>query len=127
MMNMMNTNPQRKIELTIAGSSYTFVTDESESYMRDLGANFDQEMRKLMENPRISTTMAAVMVALKCMDDLKKSEASADNLRAQMKNYMDDSARTRNDTASMRREMEMKDDKIRRLEDENRRLRERLG
>ena len=38
------------------------------------------------------------------MDEAKKAEAAADNLRAQMKSYLDDNARARMEADNARRE-----------------------
>ena len=109
-----------KMKLSIAGSEYVFTSEESPSYMAELGAQIDREIRALVDNnTRISTTMAAVLVALNCADEARKAEAAADNLRAQMKGYLDDSHHTRVEAENYRREIE-------RLRRENAELRERL-
>lgn len=114
---MNNMQPQQtRVELTIAGSTYSILSDESATYMRELGAKVDTEMQKLMENPRISASMAAVMVALESLDKLQKADASTDNLRSQMKDYMN----LNTQMESLKRENE-------RLHEENRRLREKIG
>ncbi|MBQ8495817.1 MAG: cell division protein ZapA [Clostridia bacterium] len=95
-----------KVNLTIAGATYCLTSEESVAYMNELGAEVDSQMRELMKNPRVSTTMAAVLCALNCMDTAKKAEAVADNLRAQMKSYLDDNARARIEADNARREVE---------------------
>ena len=109
-----------KIKLNIVGTEYSIVSDEPVSYMTELGMQVDKEMREIMQDPRISTTMAAVLVALNNADAVRKAEGAADNLRSQMKGYLDDNARARMESDSSRRELE-------RLREENRKLRERLG
>ena len=108
------------IKLNIAGTQYSIVSDEPAAYMMELGAQLDREMRSKLENPRVSTTMAAVLVALETADAARKAEATADNLRSQMKDYLDDNARARMEADSSRRELE-------RLRSENSELRARLG
>ncbi|MBR3289827.1 MAG: cell division protein ZapA [Clostridia bacterium] len=108
------------IKLTIAGTQYSILSDEPAAYMMELGAQLDRDMRSKLENPRVSTTMAAVLVALETADAARKAEAAADNLRSQMKDYLDDNARARMEADSTRRELE-------RLRSENSELRARLG
>ncbi|MBP5304108.1 MAG: cell division protein ZapA [Clostridia bacterium] len=118
---MMNMPKQTQtVKLNIAGTEYSIVSTEPTSYMLELGTQVDHDMRELLNDPRLSTTMAAVMVALNNADALKKAEQTADNLRSQMKNYLDDNARSRSESDGIRRELE-------RLREENRKLRERLG
>ncbi len=109
-----------KIKLNIVGTEYSIVSDEPVSYMTELGMQVDKEMREILQDPRISTAMAAVLVALNNADAVRKAEAAADNLRSQMKGYLDDNARARMESDSTRREIE-------RLREENRKLRERLS
>ncbi len=109
-----------KIKLNIVGTEYSIVSDEPVSYMTELGMQIDKEMREIMQDPRVSTTMAAVLVALNNADAVRKAESAADNLRSQMKGYLDDNARARMESDSSRRELE-------RLREENRKLRERLS
>ena len=52
-----------KIKLNIVGTEYSIVSDEPVSYMTELGMQIDKEMREIMQDPRVSTTMAAVLVA----------------------------------------------------------------
>ena len=73
--------------------------------MRELGGEVDHDMRVLLDSdPRISTTMAAVMTALTNADRARKAEAAADNLRSQMKGYLDDNAKARQEAENARRE-----------------------
>ena len=96
-----------KVRLNICGSEYTFTTDEPEGYIQELGAQLDAEMRNLMNSDdRITLVMAAVMTALVKADAANKAEETADNLRAQMKDYLDDNARYRQAADSSHRESE---------------------
>ena len=93
-----------KVKLNICGSEYAITSDEAEEYVRELGGQVDRDMRALLHaDDRISTTMAAVLVAL---TNAEKAENAADNLRAQMKGYLDDNARARQETENTRREVE---------------------
>lgn len=96
-----------KVKLHICGSEYSLTTDEPEGYIQELGAQLDVEMRNLMgSDDRITLVMAAVLTALVKADAAKKAEDTADNLRAQMKEYLDDNARYRQAADSSHREIE---------------------
>ena len=58
------------------------------------------------ESPSLSQTQCAVLVALDQADAAKKATASSDNLRAQIKDYLEDSARARMEVDVARREIE---------------------
>ncbi len=98
---------KNRIKLDICGTEYIITSDEPESYVLELGAELDRSMRALMNNdPRVSTTMAAVLTALTVLDEARKANASADNLRSQIKEYLSDNARARSEADEARREAE---------------------
>lgn len=93
-----------KVRLNICGTEYALSTDESAAYMEEIGGRVERAMKELMANPRISITMAAVLVALDGMDTAEKALKAADNLRAQMKEYLDDNSRARTEADRLRQE-----------------------
>ena len=74
-------------------------------------------------NPRLSVTMAAVLAALDYCDESVKSTESADNLRSQIKDYLEDSSQARMEAEEARREIEKLKKEVQtlraRLEEEN--------
>ena len=74
---------------------------------QNLADEISENMRAIINsNPSLSMTQAAVLVALDNADASKKATASADNLRAQIKDYLEDSARARMEVDVARREVE---------------------
>ncbi|MDD2362457.1 MAG: cell division protein ZapA [Oscillospiraceae bacterium] len=106
---------KNRIKLTICDTEYIITSDEPESYVRELGDELDRSMTALVNSDmRISTTMAAVMTALTLADEARKANASADNLRGQIKEYLSDNARSRAELEEARQEV----DRLRRDLDE---------
>ncbi|MCR5207872.1 MAG: cell division protein ZapA [Eubacterium sp.] len=98
---------KNRVNIKICGNSYTIVTEDDPDYVEELAEFIDREMKQIgQENPSLSTTQCAVLVALDRADACKKSTASADNLRAQIKDYLEDSARARMEVDVARREIE---------------------
>ena len=94
---------KNKVHVKIGGASYTIVTEDEAEYVEALA----DEIRAIINsNPSLSMTQAAVLVALDNADASKKATASADNLRAQIKDYLEDSARARMEVDVARREVE---------------------
>ena len=84
---------KNKVALKICGNTYTILTEDDPDYVEELGELIDKEMRSTgQEAPSLSQTQCAVLVALDQADAAKKATASADNLRAQRKDYLEDSA-----------------------------------
>lgn len=98
---------KNRVSLKICGNSYTILTEDDPAYVEELGELIDKEMREIStESPSLSMTQCAVLAALDRADACRKATASADNLRAQIKDYLEDSARARMEVDVARREIE---------------------
>lgn len=98
---------KNRVRLLIGGSEFLISTEDEMDYVVSLGAELDERVKKIcQDNPRVSLTQAAILVALDYADECKKAVSSADNLRAQIKDYLEDSARARMEADVSRREIE---------------------
>lgn len=94
-----------KVRLEICGSSYVVNTTESAEYMQNLADRLNLDMNELMSSSKtVSITTAAVMTALSYRDELEKASGSADNMRRQIKNYLEDAATSKMAAEELRRE-----------------------
>ena len=99
--------PANRIKLEICGSNYVISTTDSEEYVLGLAEKLDADMSQLLSTNRTaSVTTAAVITALGYLDELKKSTSGADNMRAQIKDYLEDAARAKLKLDEERREVE---------------------
>ena len=72
-----------------------------------LTEKLDSDMTQMLaSNPTASVTTAAVITALGYLDELKKSTSGADNMRAQIKDYLEDAAKAKLAAEEARREVE---------------------
>ena len=98
---------KNKVQVRIGGASYTIVTEDDPEYVENLAEMINNEIRSICNsNPSLSMTQAAVLVALDQADACKKASASSDNLRVQIKDYLEESARARMEVEVARREVE---------------------
>lgn len=115
-----------KVRLTIAGAEYSIITEEETKYVKDLGRELDRAITKIMKaNNRISTTQAAVLAALDFADECKKATQTADRLREQIKDYLDDASSAkskadwaRHESESLKKELENERTEVARLKAE---------
>ena len=99
--------PTNKIKLEICGSNYVIATTDTEEYVLSLAEKLDSDMTQMLaSNPTASVTTAAVITALGYLDELKKSTSGADNMRAQIKDYLEDAAKAKLAAEEARREVE---------------------
>lgn len=98
---------KNKVNLKISGSTYSILTEDDPEYVENLGEIIDEELRLTMQSsPSLSLTQCAVLVALDQADSCKKASALADNLRAQIKDYLEDASRARMEVDVARREID---------------------
>ena len=111
-----------KVRLNICGSSYVVNTSESADYMKNLADRLNLDMNELRAaSHSVSITTAAVMTALNYRDELEKASGSADNMRRQIKDYLEDAAsakmaaeEARRENASLKRRVDELERRLRR-------------
>ncbi len=112
---------KNRIRLSICGCELALCSEENESDIRSIGDEVQKTIDEMMEkNERLSVTMAAIIAALDYCDAAHRATAAADNLRSQIKDYLEDSSHARMDAEESHRELE-------RVRRENQTLRARLA
>ena len=97
---------RNKVTLRIGGAEYMVSADADTAYILGIGEEVDSYVSQMMKNnPQISTTVAAVFAALDFCDKAHKAESAADNLRAQIRGYVEEAGRARLDVDEARREI----------------------
>ena len=95
------------VKLNICNTECVVASDNDENYVRSIGDEVEKAIDTIVEkNGRVSLTMAALITALSYCDDAHKASLSADNLRSQIKDYLEDSSRARMEADEARREIE---------------------
>lgn len=96
---------ENHITVTICGTEYTFVAEESPSYIHKVAALVDEKMTDMMNGGRISRMDAGVLAATNLADELLKLRKNSENLRGQLKEYLDESNKLKNELSECKREM----------------------
>ena len=96
-----------KIMLNIAGEQYAVRADEDLDYVAALGEELSKKIGALLEkNNRLTASRAAVLTALDCLDELKKAQRDIENLRSQLRDYLEQAAKAATDAAVSKKEAE---------------------
>ena len=65
-----------RLTVKLDGREYTIVSEESREYMLEISDIVNRKLTDVkIQNCKLSTSMAALLVALNMADDLKKAEA----------------------------------------------------
>lgn len=93
------------ITVNICGEDYTLVAEESAEYMERVGALVDQKMSELIENAHMGRGDAAVLAAVNLADELFKAQEGDENLRRQLKTYLDEANAAKNEASELKRQL----------------------
>lgn len=107
---------KNRVRVTICGTDYVISSENAEEYMLEIGEKVNSKMQQMLDsNSRLSVSMAAVLAAMDYCDEAVKSEKTADNLRSQIKKYLDDSSQAYAQAEDSKREIERMNREIQRL------------
>lgn len=96
---------ENRVTVSICDEEYTLIAEEAPSYMQKVGAYVDDKLSELLEAAKIGRSDAAVLTAVNIADELFKEREATEALRAQVKEYIDEAAKARNEASELRREL----------------------
>ncbi|NLZ46344.1 MAG: cell division protein ZapA [Clostridiales bacterium] len=104
------------VGIRVYNRPFKLSTDETEMYIKKIASIVDQKIKDYISNsPNTNIIDAAILVALEAVDERQKAHSSIDNLRTQIKDYVDDAgdARLKCDEAQKQlRELKAKCDEL---------------
>lgn len=99
------TKQKNKVKVRIAGDTFTIVAAESEDYIRHVAQYVDSKIGTVAGDGRLSALNAAILAACNITDEYLKLNDNMDDMRVQLKAYLDDIVRLRNEINDLRREL----------------------
>ncbi len=94
-----------RITVNICGEEYTFTAEEPPSYMQKVAALVDEKMSAILQASRVNHDAAAVLAAVNIADEYLKALAGGENLRSQIKDYLDEANRAKAEASELKREV----------------------
>ena len=94
-----------RVVVNICGQEYTFVAEESASYMQKVGTYVGDKMSEVLNGAKVGRTDAAVLTAANIADELFKAQAAAEQLRSQIKGYLDEAGKAQAEVSELKREI----------------------
>ena len=96
---------ENSVSVSICGMQYTFLSEENPSYMEKVAALVDVKMEEILSGGRINQMDAAILTAVNLADEMIKQQGNAENLRAQLKGYLDEANKAKSELSECRREL----------------------
>ena len=94
-----------RVVINICGEDYTFVAEESAAYMEKVGAYVSGKMQEVLDGAKVGRTDAAVLTAVNITDELFKAQSASEQLRSQIKGYLDEAGKAQNQVSELKREV----------------------
>ena len=94
-----------RVVVNICGEEYTFIAEESASYMQRVGAYVGDKMNEVLSGTKVGRTDAAVLTAANITDELFKAQSAAEQLRSQIKGYLDEASKAQSEVSELKREI----------------------
>ncbi len=117
-----------KIKVEICGTTYPLSVEGDPEYYENLAKELNAKMTEIMQgNERISVTCAAVLCALETMDESSRTSTGADNLRSQLKGYLEDARNAQLTAENAARELRELRAQLEKSQQECDRLRREVG
>ncbi len=99
--------PINKVRFEVLGTPYVISTSDETSYIMELAAQLEDDIKNITENsPGASTLAATIICAMGYLDESKKSTSSLDNMRVQIKEYLQESSKAKDAADETQRELE---------------------
>lgn len=96
---------KNRVSVTIAGHEYALVATEEQSYMEKVAAHVDAELRQVLTESKVSMVDGAILSALNIADQYFKEVEASENLRRQLKEYLEESAKMKMELSEAKREI----------------------
>lgn len=93
------------ISVNIGGVELRLVSGENEEYTRRVAAHVDAKVNEVLKSGNFSLVEAAILSAVNISDEYYKALETAENLRTQLKDYLEDGSRMKSEIADLRREI----------------------
>ena len=96
---------ENRVVVNICGEEYHLVAQEAPSYLQRVGAYVDKKMAETISAAHVGRTDAAVLTAVNITDELFKAQEDAENLRRQLKDYVEEAGRAKAEASELKREI----------------------
>ena len=94
-----------RVVISICGEEYTFIADESAAYMQRVGSYVSEKMEEVLNSAKVGRTDAAILTAANIADELFKAQAASEQLRSQIKGYLDEAGKAQAEVSELKREV----------------------
>ena len=93
-----------RVTIVLHHREYHIVAEEDESYIQQCASVVNKELDEAMKGTTLSISDGAMLACLNVADKYSKERQVSDNLRAQLKQALDENARLSRELSELRRQ-----------------------
>lgn len=96
---------KNRVTVTIAEQEYTLIADQDAAAVEKIAAHVDAKVREVMDGSHLSLANSAILAAMNIAEEYYKELEASENLRRQLKEYLEDSAKVKQELSEAKREI----------------------
>ena len=94
-----------RVTVTIDGREYNIIAAEEADYVRKVAEYVDGQVKTVIQSSRVSSVDGVTLACMNVADLYFKEQATSENLRRQLKDYLDEAAKAKNEASELRRQL----------------------
>ena len=94
-----------RITVVIDGREYNILAAEDETYVRKVAAHVDAQAKSVIEGSKVSSVDGATLAAMNIADQYFREMEASENLRRQLKEYLEEGAKQKLEISELKREI----------------------
>lgn len=94
-----------RVTVTVAERPFTLLTEEEAEFTQRVAQHLDSELSALLEGGKLSLMDACILGALNITESYFKEQETSENLRRQLKEYLDESTKLKLELSEAKREI----------------------
>lgn len=97
---------KKNVRFFVCGAEFRICTGDSEEYIRSIADDTEARIRKYTDNTNVTGFQAAVLTAMEYAEENRRKESILNNIKDQLRAYLDDAARIKSERDKYKEEYE---------------------
>ena len=99
-------NAKQKVTVSIVDQEFSLISSDPEPYVRRVAELVDAEVRAVRDAGQgLSSVASALLASVNIADRMIRAQEDAENMRTQLKDYLEEVTRVKSELADTRREL----------------------
>ena len=94
-----------RVTVTIDGREYNIIAAEEADYVRKVAEFVDGQVKTVIQNSKVSSVDGVTLACMNVADLYFKEQAASENLRRQIKEYLEEGAKQKLEISELKREI----------------------